>query len=237
MKGAFQLKSFFETFRNLINKEKENWYSAKNENLCVIIDFTNYILFSILYFLVNLIFIIAKVFYFPNLKEMEIPFLIVTALTYMLLIFTPYGCLMSGCSLKILRKLFGRFGRVISYNDWKKLKLLYPKEYRWVRSRKSIGYCYNVAFILAILKQDVELLFLGVSDADKDKYLAHCVVLKNDYIYDTNDRIHYTQDDYMKYFKCKVYKAFSSDEYNCDDFLKLTFPKFNKWCIENNVEF
>lgn len=231
------MKSFFQFFRDWFYKEKENWYSAKNENLCGLINFTNFILISLMYFLVNLIFGIAKSFYFPSLQEIEKLFLIVTSLAYIILIITPYSCLMSVNSFRLLRKLFGRYGKVVDYSDWKKLESGYPKVYKWVRSRKSIGYCYNVSFILASMIQDAELLFLGVYDKHTDKYLAHCVVLKNGCIYDTNDRLHYTVEDYMRYFKCKIYKAFSKAEYDYDDFLNDTFPKFDKWCEENNVEY
>lgn len=231
------MKSFFQFFRDCFYREKENWYSAKTENLCALIDFTNFILISIIYFFVNLFFGIAKSFYLPSLQEIEKPFLVVTALAYIVLVITPYSCLMSVCSFKVLRKLFGRYGKVIDYDDWKNLELEYPKVYKWVRSRKSIGYCYNVSFILASMVRDAELLFLGVYDRYTDKYLAHCVVLKNGYIYDTNDRLHYTAEDYMRSFKCKIYKAFSKDEYYYDNFLNDTFPKFDKWCEENNVEY
>lgn len=64
---------------------------------------------------------------------------------------------------------------------------------------------------------------------------GHAVVLKDNFIYDTNDRKHYDYDEYIKEKEALIYKTFSRDEYGKDSFFDDIRQGFVKWCEENNA--
>lgn len=137
-------------------------------------------------------------------------------------------------SYKLLFKLFGRYGKVVSKKDWKNIKKYWPKEaYKEAISKKSCGYCYFYSWAIAQCLKDAKLMYC--SQMIKGRASAHAVIVKDNCVYDTNVRRHFDYNEYIELYDIVIYKMFSEEEYRMKHFFDNIRPEFVEWCANNNV--
>jgi len=110
---------------------------------------------------------------------------------------------------------------VISFKDWKKLKKAAKTNYDYLRSYDSIGKCYQATYYIAnvLRKKQIKIMWLVNCDST-DKY-GHAVLVKNNWIYDTNRRRTYSKAKYLELNQSKVFKEISIDEYLVENIEQL----------------
>jgi len=136
-------------------------------------------------------------------------------------------------SFKIVMYLL-RYGKVVSKEDWKYIKKYCKRKvYRKLRSKKSKGYCYYYSRVVAYFLKDAQLMYCCIKC--QDHYSGHAVVVKNNCVYDTNQRKHFEYNEYLELFDAKVYKMFSAEEYRKESFFDDIRQGFAEWCAANNA--
>lgn len=134
--------------------------------------------------------------------------------------------------------------KVISRKDWKAIKKHDKKSYKVLLSYLSHNKCYVSSFYIAnVLKnKDVKIIWLTITF--NGKTFGHSVLAKNNYIYDSNFRKTYLQEDYLKHCHSKVFREFSLEEYLTDDIQKNSNPfthfsnewqEFKTFCESNDA--
>ena len=113
------------------------------------------------------------------------------------------------------------------------IKKVYPKAYRYLTSNKCMGDCYECSYRIALLLDDAKLMYCSKLTAG-GTFSGHSVILKGNYVYDTNHRRHFTLDEFKQNFESTIYKIFSFEEYSKDDFFSSIAEDFVSWCNENN---
>lgn len=137
-------------------------------------------------------------------------------------------------SARIFEHFFARYGRVVSKDDWKRIKKNDKDAYKFIWDKKNIGHCYAVAWVLALWIEDAKVMYCSIERKGNDK-TAHAVVVKNNCIYDTNLRKHYDFDEYIKMNKAEVYQIFEEEVYCKKSFFADFREDFKTWCAERNV--
>lgn len=136
-------------------------------------------------------------------------------------------------SARIFTRIFGRYGRVVTKDDWKRIKKKNKDAYKFIWDKKNIGHCYAVAWVLALWVEDAKVMYCSI--ASKNEHTAHAVVVKNGCVYDTNCRRHYDYDEYIKLNKAEVYQIFEEEVYCKKSFFDDVRQGFVDWCAERNV--
>lgn len=173
-------------------------------------------------------------FYIFNLKTVAVIIGAFSVIYIILAYFTKFFKATGWLSYKLLFKLFGRYGKVVSKADWKSIKKQWPrKEYKEAISKKSCGYCYFYSWAIAQHLKDAKLMYC--SQTLKDGPTAHAVIVKDNCVYDTNNRRHHNYDEYIERYNIVVYKMFSEEEYRTETFFDDIRPEFVEWCAKNNV--
>lgn len=156
------------------------------------------------------------------------------ALIYLFIAFTTKLFKVTGkLSYKLLFYLFGRYGKVVSKEDWKNIKKCHKEFYKEAVSKKSCGFCYYFSWTIALHLKDAKLLYC--SQRQDVGHGGHAVIVKNNCVYDTNNRRHYDYKEYLELFDIVVYKIFKEEEYRKESFFDDIRPGFVEWCKENNV--
>lgn len=137
-------------------------------------------------------------------------------------------------SIIILCRIFARYGNVVHRRDWKNLKKFCPKGYKLVWSKKAIGKCYDISWIIALYIKDAKLMYCSIRVKDGST-TAHSVIVKDNCVYDTNKREHFDYDEYLKDQAVEVYKIFDKDIYQKESFFDDIRDDFVKWCSEKSV--
>jgi len=128
----------------------------------------------------------------------------------------------------VLRNFWIINPKVISWNDWRKIKKFSPTGYTALRNVKSCAECYaSTEFISNVLK-DKELKTIYLLISESQRIYGHAVLTKNGYIYDTNARRTYNREKYLKHCNAKIFKEFSFDE---DD--DTIWKEFKEFCNAN----
>lgn len=124
---------------------------------------------------------------------------------------------------------------VISFIDWKKLKKVSKANYDYLLSRNSIGKCYESTYYIAnvLRKKHIKIMWL-VNSNSKEKY-GHAVLVKNNFIYDTNRRKTYSKTKYLKLNQSKIFKEFSISEYAIEDMYNLIAKGLNTNLVYDNL--
>ena len=135
-------------------------------------------------------------------------------------------------SYKILQRLL-IYGKVVSKKDWKNVRKYCKRLYKDLISEKSYGYCYFYSWALAMYLKNAEIMYCAIQIDGRPS--GHSVIVKNNCIYDTNDKKHYDYDEYIKDHEAMIYKTFSKNEYKKDTFFDDIRPGFVEWCKENNA--
>lgn len=220
-------------FRQYFFEIKEGFLDAKNETTQPAVELAYTVFICTIYLMLSLFpAILDEVF---NLTLYA--YIILSILTIALFIFVIYPKAIewaSRFSTHLLFKLFGRYGRVVTNEDWKRIKKKCPKLYKDLFSKKSYGHCYFYSWKIALFLKDAELMYGSFKRSDGSSS-GHSVIVKNNCVYDTNSRLHYDIDEYKQLLDFDVYKMFSEKEYRTKDFFDNIRDGFVQWCAERNA--
>ena len=217
--------------RKKIAELKEDFYSAETERLCNVWNQINFLcIICILIFF----YIIGGVFGFVfDLKALGIV-ICTLAIIYAIsaVIFSKIFHITAYPSFRILQFLL-RYGKVVTKKDWKNVKKYCKRLYKDLSSKKSKGFCYFYSWALANYLKDARLMYCAIQIGGK--LSGHAVIVKNNYVYDTNDKKHYNYDEYIKENSALIYKFFSKNEYERESFFDDIRDEFVEWCKDHNV--
>ncbi len=217
-------QTFLEMQKGLLDINEETWTLA----LC----FTNIIVIGIIYLAVCFTSMIFMAF------DLNIVSYTIIAIAMLMLIIFFFNdklfCKFVPLSFKLNVYFFGRYGKVVTKKDWKKIKKNCHKFYRdmwW--SKKYAGHCYWYSWFIALFLKDAELMYCSIVKENGER-TGHSVIVKNNCVFDTNQRQHYELETYKKNVEVIVYKMFSEKEYKKGTFFEDIKEDFMKWCKENN---
>lgn len=218
-------------FRKYLLELKEGWLSAKIESYAYVSMLASFMIISIIFT------ILMELAFLMLIRKMFIISFIFAVIAIFELFFfhtnkRMYG-LITRFSTKVLWHFFGRYGRVVTKEDWKNIKRFCPEIYNLVWSKKSLGQCYMISACIAVFIDDATLMYCSIQG--KNGPTGHAVIVKNNCVYDTNQRQHYDLEEYKKIFEVDVYKTFSKDEYRDEKFFDNIRDGFVQWCAERNV--
>ena len=128
----------------------------------------------------------------------------------------------------------GKNGDVISKKDWRKIKRNDPRLYQdmW-KSKKYFGHCYYFSRRIAMHIENSEIMYLAIWEGEM--YISHAVVVKNNCVFDTNARIHFNLQEYITLNQAKVYKTFTRNEFEKDDFFSDIRQGLVQYCADHNI--
>ncbi len=122
--------------------------------------------------------------------------------------------------------------KVVAKKDWKKLKTTNNTRYIAYRTEESNHHCYSVTYELSriISNPDVKIVWIFM-ESWRSK-CGHAILIKGDYVYDSNMRRTYKKDEYFRCFKVQVFNEFDYTEWQTYDELKQSeaWQAFGIWC-------
>ena len=221
------MKKIRERFKEM----KEGFLTAKSDAAFPAYVFANAIFICLIYIIAYAISVIV----YHNLSNIA-GLCMIAISTILLFVFILCDRAFSKTmpiSARIFTHLFGRYGLVVSKDDWKLIKKYDKEAYKFIWDKENIGHCYAVAWVLALRIKDAKIMYCSV--AGKDGPTGHSVVVKNNCVYDTNFRRHYDYDEYLRNLKGEVYKIFEKEDYCTKSFFDDIRQGFVDWCAERNV--
>lgn len=216
-------QTFLEMQKGILEVEKETLEQA--------LFFTNMIVIGIIYLVVCFSSMIFMAFGVAIVSYIiiAIAVLMLVILTFNNNLFWKFGTL----STKLLIYFFGRYGKVVTKEDWKRIKKKYARLYRAAFSKKSAGHCYFYSRYIALFLKDAKLMYCSI-DRGNGSRTGHAIIVKNNEVYCTNSRQHFDLDEYKKMRGVIIYKMFSEKEYRKKRFFEDIGEDFMKWCAEHN---
>lgn len=218
-------QTFLEMENGLLDLKQETWIQALFFTNCIII-WTIYLVvcFSSMLFM---IFDLAVISYII----IAIAMFILVVLTFNNKLFWKVAPL----SAELLVRYYGRYGRVVTKEDWMKIKKKCLRIYRdiwW--SKKYYGHCYFYSWCVAMLLKDAELMYCSIDKGNGNR-TGHSVIVKNNCVFCTNSRQHFDLEEYKKMRRVIIYKMFSREEYISKTFFDDNREDFKKWCAQHNT--
>lgn len=116
---------------------------------------------------------------------------------------------------------------VISFKDWKKLKKAAKTNYDYLRSYNSVGECYKATYYIANVLRKKQIKIMWLVNCNSTHKYGHAVLVKNNWIYDTNRRRTYSKAKYLELNQSKVFKEISIDEYLAENMEQLISYEVN----------
>ena len=221
----------FKRQREFIKELKADFYEATVENYLRIIDWFNLLLITIIVLFCITISIILALF---NINVLSVIIALSAFLYFIVAVTTKLFKLTWNISCKLLFYLFGRYGKVVNSKDWKNIKKYLDNDiYKFLTTKKSLGYCYYCSWVIARFLNDAQIMYCSIQISNRPS--GHAVIVKDNCIYDTNERRHYDYDEYIKLREAVVYKIFSQEEYKKKTFFDDIRQGFVDWCTENDV--
>ena len=218
-------------FRKRLLEMKEGNLDAKFEKARDSFIFANIVFISIVAMAITYASMIFIVF---NLKYISYIIATITLLAFFFFQLHPKAFMkVMPFSARILLNVFGRYGRVVTKEDWKNIKKYCPMLYKKVWKKDSLGHCYFYSWAIALYLKNAEIMYCSIDT--KDGATGHAVIVKNNCVYDTNRRQHYDLEEYKELFGVNIYKLFSEKEYREEKFFDNIREGFVNWCAENNV--
>lgn len=226
------MKNIIKDIRKELLIIKDGFLDAKSDSRLRAFELAN-----LLFILIIEVLIVSSCTIILGINYVSIAICIISFIVYIIFIFYPKAFrLIFPLSVSITLRLFGRYGRVISKKEWSKIKKYCPKLYKIALSKRSYSQCYYYSRALALYLTDAKLLYCSVV-TNTSKKTGHCVIFKNNCVYDTNAKQHFSYDEYCKYSKLTVYKFFSFEEYSKKSFFDDVIDDFAKWCDQTNTYF
>lgn len=138
---------------------------------------------------------------------------------------------------QFIRKFVSQNGRALGKREWRAIKKSDSKLYNDLLCENCNHCCYHYSLEIAKIIKDSILIWCAIEEPFEEghKYYAHAVILRNGYIYDSNMRQSTKYVDFIKLYKCKLYKQWDYSEYSRNNFRASVRKEFRKWCKENNV--
>lgn len=222
------MKKFRQTFLEL----QKGTLEVEDRTLEQALFFANMMIIGIIYLTVCFIAMIFMAF------DLNIVCYTITAIAMLMLVilffndklFWKFGPL----SCELIIYFFGRYGKVMTKEDWKRIKKKCHKLYRdlwW--SKRYAGHCYWYSWCVALFLKDAELMYCSIDKGNGER-TGHSVIVKNNCVYDTNERRHFDLETYKTNLGVIIYKTFSEKEYRKKTFFQDIKEDFMKWCEEHN---
>jgi len=210
---------------------KNDFFEATMESELRVLNMFN----LLVHFMIGiLIWTIGLMFYIFNIKTVAVIIGLFSIIYLIIACFTKFFKVTRHLSYKLLFKLFGRYGKVVSKKDWKNIKKQLSKEYyKAAISKKSCGYCYFYSWAIAQCLKDAKLMYC--SQRTKNGRTGHAVIVKDNCVYDTNFRKHFDYNEYRELYDIVIYKMFLEEEYAKETFFNDIRPGFVEWCSKNNA--
>ena len=221
----------FKKIRKEIAELKDNFFEAKSETVVKVLNYFN----LCLHFVISLFIWFAGIILCLILKYRIVGLIVAIMSVVYIILATTVGKVfkMTGyMSYKLLFYLFGRYGKVVTRQDWKNVKKYGKVLYKDLFSKESYGHCYYYSRALAMYLEDAQLMYCSIPAAGE--ITGHSVIVKNNCVYDTNDRRHYDYEEYIKK-EVEIYKFFSEEDYRKESFFDDIRQDFVEWCAERNV--
>lgn len=225
-------------FRKKIEKFVKGFRSGNQKQYCEAILLAHYWLIECIFLIITYIyFFILNILKIYNLQRYIVIAIVLMIIPIFFYFSKKISKILLGYTSPIVTKIvffFGKNGNVISKRDWKAIKKKTPQLYNdlW-KSNKSEGHCYYYSRELAMQIEESLLLYLSIKK--EDEYISHAVVVKDGCVFDTNIKIHFELDEYIRLNKGVVYKMFSREEFEKDDFFENIRPKLMDYCKEHGV--
>lgn len=220
-------------FRQRFFEMKEGFLDAKSETMEEAFVFTNKVVISTIY-----LFTCFSSMIFMAYDLAPVTYMVYVIATVTLAVFALSSKLfykVMPLSIELSLHFFGKYGRVVTKQDWEHIKKQDYKLYKEVNSEEeSGGYCYYYSRAIALHLKDAELMYCSIEGEDGEDS-AHAVILKNNCVYCTNARRHFDLEEYKNEFGVKLYKIFSEKEFVSITFFDDIREDFTKWCAENEV--
>ena len=102
---------------------------------------------------------------------------------------------------------------VISNKDWKTLKKISKKNYDRIRSFESQTDCYECTFYIANMLRKSKLKIMWLLCDQQNKKFGHAVLVKGNWIYDTNRRKTYSKKKYLQHTNSKIFCEIDISKY------------------------
>lgn len=127
--------------------------------------------------------------------------------------------------------------RVIPLKVWRQIKRENKEWYQHLRSEECNHYCYTTTRELANYMKDpkIKILWISAKNIVNGKEHGHAVLVKNNYIYDTNLRRTYKYGTYIKCYEAKRFKRISICDYTNQEYMNVSFREFSLWCKKHGV--
>ena len=132
-------------------------------------------------------------------------------------------------------------GKAIAHNDYKKIKKYDKSLYRFIKTKRCTGYCYQVCFYLlkALKKGSIRFVAIKVREVEKIKneFTMHVIYVNEGWCFDTFTRKQYKVEELMNFYKAKEFKSFSYNdvaEKSYEEFREDNYSEMKIWCKENN---
>lgn len=127
-------------------------------------------------------------------------------------------------------------GKVISNRDWIYIRNNYKDYYYDYRSAKCSGKCFDTVYRIANILEDPNIYIVWMSVGVLEKKFGHAVLMKNDYIYDSNYRKTYRKSKYLNSYNAEIFKIFSINEYlEANIYKTIHWNNFDIWCRQRNA--
>lgn len=141
--------------------------------------------------------------------------------------------------VEFLFKFFTLNGKALGKEEWKKIKKYDFGLYRELLCDDSLHLCYFYSLKIAKVIKDSTLIWGYVEPCFKNNTYraAHALIIKNNYVYDSNLKLSIKYDDYASLYNLKIYKSWNYNVYSKKFFREDERAEFRKWCINNDVLF
>lgn len=138
---------------------------------------------------------------------------------------------------QFIRKFITCNGKALGRKEWKTIKKQDIELYNDLLCDNCEHICYHYSLKIAKIIKDSTLIWGGIEDPFKDGhvYYAHAVILRNNYVYDSNLHQSISYADFIKLYKFKLYKKWSYDNYSQNHFRDSERKEFRNWCEKNKI--
>lgn len=162
-------------FRQRFLEIKEGFLDGKIEGQSIAIMYANILVIAIIYLAVCCS---SMIFIAFGLESVTYTIIIIAIIALAIFLFVPRAFFMVfPLTIKIVLHLFGRYGRVVTKQDWKNIKQKCPKGYRAIWSKKSHGHCYYYSWGIALFLEDAQLMYCSTTRKDGALSKTRTVIL------------------------------------------------------------
>ena len=136
-----------------------------------------------------------------------------------------------------IRKYISTNGKALGKKEWQAIKNQDIGLYNDLLCDECNHFCYFYSLEIAKIIKDSILIWGAIEEPFEEghNYYAHAIILRREYIYDSNMRQSSKYDDFVRLYNFKKYKQWNYNEYSKKNFRANERTDFRKWCQKNNV--